>query len=93
MKKAADGGMERYRAELGEKISFLEYLLSHYNDGRKKSFFCVAVNLLELSDLSEIKNRLEKLDEPVSRQDRIKTAEALFYEKAKAKNIDLGLRK
>lgn len=46
-------GIEQYNLEQQEKIKILCYLLDNYNDGRKKNFFCVAVNLLELSELKE----------------------------------------
>ncbi len=53
LEKAKSIGIEQYNLEQQEKMEILSYLLSHYNDGRRKSFFCVAVNLLELSELQE----------------------------------------
>ena len=44
--KAQQSGMEAYNAEQMEKARILDVLLSNYNDGRKKTLFCVAVNLL-----------------------------------------------
>ena len=44
-------GTERYHSELKEKMQILRYLLDNFNDGRRKSFFCMAANLLELEDL------------------------------------------
>ncbi len=38
----------------------LRRLLEHYNDGRRKSFYCMAVNLLELSQLQVILQQLER---------------------------------
>lgn len=52
--RAQKMGMETYLEELGEKTAILEKLLAGYNDGRRKSFFCLAVNLLELSDCQEV---------------------------------------
>ena len=52
--KAQRIGIERYNLEQQEKIRILSYLLANYNDGRRKTFFCVAVNLLELSDLRAV---------------------------------------
>jgi len=40
------------------KIEILHILLSKYNDGRKKTFYCVAVNLLNLSEIKEILGKL-----------------------------------
>lgn len=93
MRRAMDYGIEQYQTELNEKISFLEYLISNYNDGRRKSFYCTAVNLLDLADLYDIKERIQKLDETISPKERIKIIESWFEEKAKGKNIDLKLRK
>lgn len=53
LEKARSIGIEQYNLEQQEKIKILSYLLSNYNDGRRKNFFCVAVNLLELSELQE----------------------------------------
>lgn len=53
LERAQSMGIERYNLEQREKTRILSYLLSNYNDGRRKNFFCVAVNLLELSDLRE----------------------------------------
>lgn len=93
MQRAIDGGVEQYQAELNEKIAFLEYLISNYNDGRKKNFFCLAVNLLDLADLNDIKERIQNCEETIPRKEKIKMIELWFDEKAKSKNIDLILRK
>jgi len=45
-KKVKKIGIETYQSELDEKIKILKYLLVNYNDGRRKSFFCIAINLL-----------------------------------------------
>lgn len=43
-------------------MQILSYLLSHFNDGRRKNFFCVAVNLLELSELREAMEQIRAND-------------------------------
>ena len=40
--------------ELDEKMSILSKLLSKYDDGRRKNFFCTAINLLELPDIKMV---------------------------------------
>lgn len=47
-------GIRLYSAEQQRKKVLLNHLLNAYNDGRKKTLFCVAVNLLELEDLENI---------------------------------------
>ena len=47
-------GEEAYNSEQIEKRLILDRLLEDYNDGRKKTLFCVAVNLLPLNDLKTV---------------------------------------
>ena len=63
IEKARSIGVEQYNLEQREKVQILSYLLSHYNDGRRKNFFCVAVNLLELSELREAIEQIRANDE------------------------------
>ena len=48
LERAKNIGIARYNLEQQEKVQNLSHLLSNYNDGGRKNFFCVAVNLLEL---------------------------------------------
>lgn len=50
MEKASQIGIPAYNAEQEEKRKLLDFLLSHYNDGRRKNLFCVAVNLLTIKE-------------------------------------------
>ena len=63
LEKAQRIGIEQYNLEQQEKIHILSHLLSNYNDGRRKNFFCVAVNLLELSEIQEAINQIQLNDE------------------------------
>ena len=58
MERAKSGGMEAYQAELEEKAEILQELLDNYNDGRRKTFYMLAVYLLELQDL---RNAMEQI--------------------------------
>ena len=61
--KAQRIGIQQYNLEQQEKMQILCYLLSNYNDGRRKNFFCVAVNLLELSELQEAMKQVQSNDQ------------------------------
>lgn len=63
LERAQSIGIEQYNLEQQEKIQILSHLLFNYNDGRRKNFFCVAVNLLELSELQEAMKKLQHNDE------------------------------
>lgn len=54
LKKQLEIGVDAYREEQLEKIRMLEWLLQNCNDGRKKTFFCLAVNLLETEDVRTV---------------------------------------
>ena len=93
--KAELEGLEQYKYELEKKMAILEYLIENYNDGKRKSFYCLAINLLLLPDLQaimdEINTNIGKQD--INKQVKIKKIITLFETKAQEKNIKLVLRK
>ena len=80
-------GEEVYNAEQVEKRQILDRLLAEYNDGRKKTLFCLAVNLMPLEDLRAAFAN-DDLQLPI--QDRAKLMEKRLKEKS---SIDLKLRR
>lgn len=46
-------GIDAYLEEQREKKKILARLLQEYDDGRREVFYCLAVNMLEVSDLKE----------------------------------------
>lgn len=93
--KAQKMGKFVYCTEQQEKIVLLKRLLEHYNDGRRKSFYCMAVNLLELSQLQAILQQLEREagQHEASLKERAAAAAALLQEAAAEKGITLKLHK
>lgn len=93
--RAKSIGIEAYTAELREKVEILQFLLGHYNDGRRKNFFCLAANLLALADIREVLRRLEAegpvADSPL--KERAALAARLFQAKAAQRGVELKLRK
>ena len=92
--KAKRVGMERYAVELNEKVGVLEELLKNYDDGRRKSLYCVAVNLLELEDVKSIMGDVfgkVALDVPI--KEKAAAVVHLFEVMADKKGISLKLRK
>lgn len=95
LKRAQNIGIEQYSFEQQEKITILLYLLVNYNDGRRKNFFCVAVNLLELSTLQEIMKHIQQNDElsTLSIKEQSLYVVNIFKKNADRKNIKLKLVK
>lgn len=81
-----------YQSGLNEKTSLLAKLLKNYDDGRRKSFFCLAVNLLDLQSVRSVVKKLAKLAED-SPKLKAETAAHLLNEAAEKKGISLKLRK
>ena len=92
--KAKQIGIEAYETELDSKVKILEALLKHYNDGRRKSFFCLAVNLLELADVERVMAQIEtQIQADAQRKEKAGLAARLFQEMADKRGISLKLRK
>lgn len=93
--QARELGLGVYLAQLEEKRAILEGLLSHYNDGRCKTFFNMAVYLLPLEDLRSVKASLDsrsELDEqPI--KNRALAAVGLLQEAADRRGISLKFNK
>lgn len=92
MEKLRRIGADRYNAEQEEKVRLLGYLLSTCNDGRRKTLFCLAVNLLELADVQAVADRLMASDLSTVKE-RAVYAAALLQEAAGEKGIALKLNR
>ncbi len=94
LEKVMEIGIEAYKSELNEKASLLDALLKSYDDGRRKSFFCIAVNLL---DLNSVRSVVEQLADSVGTEDspkvKVEIAARLINAIAETKGISLKLRK
>jgi len=94
MAKINKMGIDEYRVNLEQKAQILKYLLDNYNDGRRKTFFCLAVNLLDLSDSENV---VRQIKERIAREMTVKEKSAVavecFEAAAKEKGITLRMNK
>jgi hypothetical protein len=91
--RAKDFGVDAYIAELDEKHEILKLLIANYDDGRRKSFFCLAVNLLSLADIKRVMDSITAKTEPSSTQkEKANEAARLLEQAAKESGIELKLR-
>ncbi|MCL1905818.1 MAG: DUF3795 domain-containing protein [Clostridiales bacterium] len=94
MQKAKREGLEAYKAGLEEKAGALAALLKGYDDGRKKGFFCLAVNLLELEDINTLLARLmDETGPEATLKAKAAAATRLMEELAEKRGVLLKLRK
>ena len=91
--QARDLGLEAYLAQLEEKWAILDELLTHYNDGRRKILFNMAVHLLPLEDLRSVMaalgSRSELDEQPI--KERALSAVGPLQEAANRRGISLKL--
>lgn len=95
IKRAKEIGIEAYNREQVIKFDFLQTLLAEFNDGCRKTFYCVAVNLLPLP---QIENIMEQIGSDASvnslpTKEKAAFAVALFEDAASKEGLVLKLRK
>ena len=93
-----ENGIEIFIKQQKKRMEILEYMLKHYNEGRSRSFFCVAATLLEISDLEKVIELIddEILKEKIKSDDikvKSKISKSILNQIAKEKGIVLKLRK
>ena len=95
LEKVRQFGAEVYITEQMEKIKILDILLSGYNDGRKKTLFCVAVNLLNLQELKEALREIESRPdvETLTLKEKSAFAAGVLSEIASRRKVDLKLHR
>ena len=91
-------GIEAFLEEQEERRILLKGMLDEYNDGRSKSFLCVAATLLPVLSLKDSMKDAERRssEDGIGDGDRAGKAAMLrssLNEAASRENVDLGLRK
>lgn len=90
--KAKAMGIDAYLEEQRAKKAILTRLLEEYDDGRRDVFFCLAVNMLELDDLTAVMNEADAVAGSWTRPERAAFIEQKLYDCAAERNIPLALR-
>lgn len=98
LSRAKGIGIDAYNTEQRRKTEILLFLLDNFNDGRRKTFYCLAANLLELADLESLMNQIDELTtksgwEDFSEKEQVKEVVSLIQNMAGKRNIELRLRK
>ena len=87
-------GLDAYHEMLAQKAAILKYFLEAFRGGRRKSYFCLAVNLLELQDLYAIQKQVEEqTSEAMPLKEKTAAAVRCFEAAAAQKGIVLKWNK
>ncbi len=90
--KAKQIGIEAYLSEQQAKKAILTRLLEGYDDGRRDVFYCLAVNMLDVSDLRKILKAADDKTETMPLQKKADYMVFLLKACAEKRDIPLKLR-
>lgn len=95
MARLMEIGEAAYNKEQLEKVDILRFLLANFNDGRRKTLFCAAVNLLELPELRGIAGELagDPMVEQMAPKEKSLRAVRLLQQAAEQRGVELKLHK
>lgn len=60
LREILKNGMENFIIQQEKRIDLLQIMLKKYNDGRSKSFFCLATALLPLDEIGNVIKKIEQ---------------------------------
>lgn len=92
METVRTAGPEACRAGQAERREILEFLLANCNDGRRKTLFYLAANLLTLESLREIRREADAMADLALKERGTRTA-ALLQASAEREGVFLKLQK
>lgn len=91
-----DNGIEDYLARQKRRMDLLQIMLSNYDDGRSKNFYCMASALLSMDDLESALSRVNREARKGNDKDNKMQANALktvLNQIASERQIEIALRK
>jgi hypothetical protein len=94
LRQIKDRGIVEFVKQQQERIIILNKLLKEYDDGKSKSFFCLATALMEVDELKEAVFQVKGIrDISKDLKQRAKQAKSIIEQRAKLKGIELNYRR
>lgn len=94
LRQIKDKGIVEFAQQQEKRITLLNNLLKQYDDGRSKSFFCLATALMEVDDINEAIFQIQDLREQLNDPKQLaKQAKTIIEQKAKLKGVKLVYRR
>jgi hypothetical protein len=90
LRQIQDEGIADFAAQQNERIALLNKLLEEYDDGRSKSFFCLAAALMEIDDLQEAIFQIQEIrGQSKDSKQLAKQAKNILEQRANLKGVEL----
>jgi hypothetical protein len=87
-------GIKIFIKQQNKRITLLNTLVKMYDDGRSKSYYCLATAIMELEDLEKAFNEIKKINITVIEKKQIAIhTRQIFDHLAQVKNVKLIYRK
>jgi hypothetical protein len=86
-------GIDAFEESQRIREKFLKDMLSNFNEGRSKSYYCVAVTVFEIEDLKVALAQIRKESDGLPIKERSKMLHTIMNKIAEDKLYDLRLRK
>jgi len=87
-------GIEEFARQEMAKMELLSYLLERYDDGRSKSFYCTACQLIPLDSLKATLTQAEaEISERAGVKEKARLLRAAISRRADALSVNLRLRR
>jgi hypothetical protein len=86
-------GVEEFQSVQKIREELLQEMLKNFNEGRSKSYFCIAATVLEIEELEKAVNEATAQSKESGIREKSKILHSLLSEIAVRKNLLLKLRK
>jgi hypothetical protein len=86
-------GVAEFERQQKIREQLLKEMLSGFNEGRSKSFYCIAATVLEIDELKNVLENANKQTQDMQLKDKAKVMHALLESISKDKGYLLKLRK
>ena len=88
-----NNGIEQFLRDQDRREKLLKNMLDTFNEGRSKSYYCIAATVMEYNELEEVVLKAKKDSSGLEIKDRSKILHVLLDEIADKKNYKLKLRR
>jgi len=88
-----ESGFPEYKKLQNQREEILQEMLRNYDEGRSKSYYCIAATVLDIAELREALAKAGERSDGLDRKGRAKLLHSLLDETAAEKGYFLQLRK
>ena len=88
-----ENGVDEFKKVQQYREQLLKEMLNNFNEGRSKSYYCIAATVFEIRELATALSQAKKESEKLDINERAKILHSILNEIAKRKHYLLKLRK